>query len=130
MLFDVLQEMKETTMNDCEYRKMQEAEVAEELAHRIALKRVALEEAARSPTVSKYQWIYYVFIGGLLLYFHDHLADYIWYIVLLLAMEIRTSSSAVHARIDAILELERQRLDAQREEQMKNAEQDASGNRR
>lgn len=102
---------------------MQEAEVAEELTLRIALKRVALEEAAKSPTVLKYQWIYYVFIGGLLLYFHDHLVDYIWHIVLLLVIEIRTSSSAVHARIDAILELERRRLDAQRKEEMKNAEQ-------
>ncbi len=46
----VLQEMKETTMNDCEYRKMQEAEVAEEFALRIALKRVALEEVAKSPS--------------------------------------------------------------------------------
>jgi hypothetical protein len=117
--------MKETTMNDCEYRKMQEAEVAEELALRIALKRVALEEAAESPTISKYQWIYYVFIVGLLMYFHDHLADYLWYIIILLVFEIRTSSTAVHARIDAILELEKRRLDSQREAQMKNAEQDA-----
>lgn len=108
-------------MNDSEYSKMQEALVAEELALRIALKRVALEEAAKNPTVSKFQWIYYVFFGGLLLFFHDHLADYIWYIILLLVIEIRTRSSEVHTRIDAILELERQRLNAQRKEQIKNA---------
>lgn len=104
-------------MNDSEYSKMQEALVAEELALRIALKRVALEEAAKNPTVSKFQWIYYVFFGGLLLFFHDYLADYIWYIILLLVIEIRTRSSEVHTRIDAILELERQRLNAQREKQ-------------
>lgn len=33
---------------------MQEALVAEELALRIALKRVALEEAAKNPTVSRF----------------------------------------------------------------------------
>ena len=71
----MVQEMEDTTINDSEYRKMQEAEVAEELALRSALKRVQLEEAAKSPSISRYQWISYVIIGGTLLYFHDHLAD-------------------------------------------------------
>jgi hypothetical protein len=110
-------------MKDCEYRMKQGAEIAEELALRSALKRVALEDAAKSPTISKYQWIYYVFIGGLLMYFNDYLSDHIWYIILVLVIEIRIISSAVHTRIDAIQALERLRLGAQHEAQIKNVEQ-------
>ena len=127
MRFDVLQEMKESTIDDYEYCRIQAAEVAEELALRSALKRVSLEEAAKSPSISRYQWISYAVTGAVLIYFHDHLANYIWYIVIFLLIEIRTGSAAVHSRIDAILELERLRIDAQREEQKKSAEQGEAG---
>ena len=129
MSFDVVQEMEESTMKDSKYRKMQEAEVAEELALNSALKRVRLEEAARSPSISKYRWTFYVVIGVVLLYFHDDLADYLWYIVLYLLIEIRTNSASVHSRIDAIVELERLRLEVLCEKQTKNAQQDAPSNR-
>lgn len=113
--------MEQSRITDSEYRKMQEAEVAEELALRNALKRVQLEEDAKSPSTSRYQWISHVIFGAGLLYFHDQLADNIWSIVLYLVIEIRTSSVAVHRRINAILELERLRIEAERNKQMKSA---------
>lgn len=81
-------------------------EVAEELALRAALKRTKLEQAAANLGLSLNRWTIYIIVGGVLFYFRDDLADYLWAIIAFLLLEIQASTSSVHSRIDAILELD------------------------
>lgn len=98
--------MKETTTNESESSAFLEAEAAEELSLRIALKRTRLEKAAESPSRSRFGWLSYVLVGGALLFFQKQIEHQVWLVAVALLIEIKSSSAAVHSRIDAILELE------------------------
>lgn len=99
--------MRNTTGNSHDDPKLAEAELAEELALHQALKRIRLEEAAKRPVFSVYDWIVSGLLwGGWVWFFHEDLARGLWFIIPYLALQIHRSSQAVHTRIDAILELQ------------------------
>lgn len=83
------------------------AEVAEELALQAALKKIRLEEAAKSPDTS---WGFGIFlaVGGAagMIFLREQLVDHLWILIVAIFINIRSHFLAVHRRIDAIQELE------------------------
>ncbi|MFT3992312.1 MAG: hypothetical protein QM680_12975 [Luteolibacter sp.] len=82
-----------------------QAEAAENLALETALKKVRLIEAAKAPTSS---WIGWGFAGvGIVavILLRGEIVNYLWLVIIWVAISIRSHFAAVHRRIDAIQEL-------------------------
>lgn len=92
---------------DFDSNSSSEAEVAEEFALHQALKRTRLEEAAASPVVfSKFNWLFLV-VGVLAaIMFEDYLAAHPSVFIIYFGVAIHSGIASVHARIDALVQLE------------------------
>jgi hypothetical protein len=78
--------------------------VEEELRLRDALKRIRLEDVAKSPILSSWGWVSKVAIG--ICIFMPYLSErYQWYVNGFVIIYLIAGERLVHARIDAILEL-------------------------
>ena len=107
------------------------AEIAEERELQRILNQTKLKEAVARPVSFWGGWSFSIFLGvPVVLYLQGRYQE-IWVVIFLLILKLMHSiHSGVHARIDALVELERLRDVSSLQAKDNPAEQDASGNRR
>lgn len=94
-----------------DHRSSRQDEIAEELALREALKRTRLEEAARNPGLSLSKWVIYIIVGIFLLNLGADLIYNVLILFIFVIFHIEGNSRAIHSRIDALLELDRLKVE-------------------
>ena len=107
------------------------AEIAEERELQRILNQTKLKEAVARPVSFWGGWSFSIFLGVPVVLYLQGRHQEIWVIIFLLILKLMHSiHSGVHARIDALVELERLRDVSSLQAKDNPAEQDASGNRR